>query len=542
VDLRRQIAIIRTWLPLFVVSVALAAGVAFLVSSRLPKTYEAQAKLLVGQSISASNPDYTQILVSQRLATTYVSVAASRPTLDAVIKDLGLNESADDLAKRVRAAAPLDSVSLTITSQDTDPARAAAVANSVAEHLVASASSVQGRQGEIQSFIDTSLKDIQAEIQSTQARVDALNAQKTRTVAEDAELTSAQARLTSLRATFASLLAYFSGTASNVLTIQESAIAPTDPISPKVLLYTLVAAVIGLLLAGGVVAVAERLDDSIRDPEMIEEVAGLSTLGTIARMRGGKERNEMYRLAAILSPRSSVAEAYRTLRTNIEFSSVDAPIQTLLITSAIPGEGKTVTAANLAVVFAQAGRRVILVDADLRKPGIHLVFDLPNAHGFTTLLRSDEARLDEVAQPTEQENLRILTTGPLPPNPAELIASQRMRVFLDRLSSSEDLIIFDSPPLQAVTDAAILSAQVDGTILVVDAARSRRRGVRQARAALAKANATVFGAVLNRVPVRARGEDLGYYGDAFAPRDADVAGGGSDASPEMPGASARGTR
>ncbi len=144
-------------------------------------------------------------------------------------------------------------------------------------------------------------------------------------------------------------------------------------------------------------------------------------------MKGDRARSEIYRLAALLYPRSGVAEAYRTLRTNIEFASVDAPIRTLLVTSSIPGEGKTITAANLAIVFAQAGRRVLLVDADLRKPGVHVVFDLPNAHGLTTLLRSDEVSLDAIAQATEQDNLRVLTTGPLPPNPAELLGSQRMR-------------------------------------------------------------------------------------------------------------------
>ena len=129
----------------------------------------------------------------------------------------------------------------------------------------------------------------------------------------------------------------------------------------------------------------------------------------------------------------------------MEFSAVDKPIQTLLVTSAVPGEGKTVTAANLAVVFAQAGRRVLLVDADMRKPGVHIIFDLPNAHGLTTVLRGADVSLDAIAQPTEQENLRILTTGPLPPNPAELAGSKRMRTVVERPDDRRDLVIFDSP-------------------------------------------------------------------------------------------------
>lgn len=232
------------------------------------------------------------------------------------------------------------------------------------------------------------------------------------------------------------------------------------------------------------------------------------------------------------TPDQEIAEAYRTLRTNIEFTSVDEPIQSLLVTSAMPGDGKTVTAANLAVVFAQAGRRVLLVDADLRKPGAHLVFDLPNAHGLTTLLRSDEVGLDAIAQVTEQEHLRVLTTGPLPPNPAELLGSQRMRLILERLKAGGDLLIFDSPPLQAVADSAILGSFLDGTLFVIDAGHSHRRSVRQARETLARAGANVLGAVLNRVPAKSSADYADYYGGAY----------GSPAGPEKraPGTEAAG--
>jgi capsular exopolysaccharide synthesis family protein len=190
-------------------------------------------------------------------------------------------------------------------------------------------------------------------------------------------------------------------------------------------------------------------------------------------------------------------------------------MRTLLVTSSIPGEGKTTTASNLAVVFAQAGRRVLLVDADLRKPGIHLVFDLPNAHGLTTMLRTDEISLEAIAQVTEQENLLVLTTGPLPPNPAELLGSHRMRSILERLKAGGDIVIFDSPPLQAVSDSAILSSFLDGTIFVIDAGRSRRGTVRQGRETLAKAGARVLGVVLNRLSGGTRGTYAGYYGEDY---------------------------
>jgi non-specific protein-tyrosine kinase len=512
VELRRQIAIIRAWVPLLIMSVVLAAGAAFGISGILPKTYEASVRLNVGQSLSAASPDYTQLLVSQRLSTTYATVATTRPILQAVIAQLSLGVTSDELLKRVRADAPLDSTLLTITAQDTDPARAASIANALAQQLIAASPAIQGRQAAFQASIDADLKATQDQISAIQAQVDTLTALPARTGAQDAEQATLEGRLVSLRATYATLLSYASSNASNLLTVVEPAVAPLQPVSPKPLLNTFIAAILGLLAAAGVAFMAEYLDDAIKDSDEVQEIAGLGTLGAISRMKGDKGRSEIYRLAPMLYPRSGAAEAYRTLRSNIEFASVDTPIRTLLVTSSIPGEGKTTTASNLAVVFAQAGRRVLLIDADLRKPGVHLVFDLPNAHGLTSLLRSDEVSLDAIAQATEQENLRILTTGPLPPNPAELLGSKRMRTVLDRLKGAGDLLVFDSPPLQAVTDSAILSSFVDGTILVIDASRSRRGMVRQGREALAKAGANVLGAVLNRTPARGHSEYANYYG------------------------------
>jgi non-specific protein-tyrosine kinase len=520
VDPRRLISTFKRWFPLIIGSVLLAAGVAYVVSSLLPKTYEARATLIVGQSLSAANPDYNQILVSQRLSTTYASIVTKRPALDAVIKELGLKMTSDELVREVRANAPLDSTQLIIAVQDADPARAASIANAMSGQLVAASPAIQGRQAEIQAFIDSGLTATQTQINETQAQIAALNALPERTVKQETDLASLEERQVSLRASFATLLSSFSASASNLLTVVEPAIAPPEPVSPRPLLNTIVAAMLGLLLAAGIIAIAELLYDGISDSDTVLEVAGVSTLGTIMRMKTEKGRAEMYQLAAILYPRSGVAEAYRTLRTNIEFTSVDAPIHTLLVTSSMPDEGKTITAANLAVVFAQAGRRVLLVDADLRKPGVHLVFDLPNAHGLTTLLRNDAVGLDSIVQTTEQENLRILTSGPLPPNPAELTASQRLRTVLEGLKAGEDLVILDGPPLQAVTDSAILSSFVDATLLVIDAQHSRRRTVRQAREALAKADARVIGAVLNRVRVRARSDDASYYGDYYGSKEA----------------------
>jgi non-specific protein-tyrosine kinase len=522
VDLRRQVNVIRRWFPLLVVSVVLSGGVAFAVSSAVPKTYEARVTLIVGQSLSTANPDYDQLLVSQRLSTTYAAVATKRPMLENVIEELGLGVSPDDLAKRVRANAQADSTLLTIVGQDGDPSRAAAIANELASQLISASPAIQGRQAEFQAIIDADLDATRNLIVATQARIDVLAAMPERTPEQEAELSVLGDRLVSLRATYATLLPYTSGTVVNLLSVIEPAVAPTEATSPRPLLNAFVAALLGLVAAAGLVSLAEYLDDTIKDPGVVEELIGLSTIGTIPRMRGDRGRKEVYRLASLLYPQSAVAESYRTLRTNVGFTSLVSPVRTLLVTSAASGEGKTVTAANLAVVFAQAGRRVLLVDADLRKPGVHLVLDLPNEHGLTSLLRSDDISVEAVARTADQENLTVVTTGPLPPNPAELLGSQRMRTILDRLGSAADLVIFDSPPVLAVADASILSSQLDGTLLVLDAERSRRNSARLARDTLGRAGAHVLGAVLNRVRAPSSGEYGAYYGgydsDERAPR------------------------
>jgi non-specific protein-tyrosine kinase len=512
VELRRQLAIVRAWFPFLVACVLLAGGAAYLFSNTLPKVYEANATLIVGQSLSTASPDYNQLLVSQRLSTTYASLATKRPNLEAVITKLGLDQTTDQLARSIRAVASLDSTILTITAQDADPAKAAAIANALADQLIAASSAIQGREAAFQASVDADLKATQDQIRTVQTQVEALTVKPVRTAKDEADLQTLEGRLVSLRSTFATLLAFSSGNASNLLSVIESAVAPPTPVSPRPLLNALLAAMLGLFVGGIVLVIKEHLDDTIKTPEDVVVSAGLPTLGVITRMAGGRSQAEMYRLAALLYPRSAATEAYRTLRANIEFASPDdEAIKTLLVTSSVPGEGKTVTAGNLAVVFAQAGQRVLLVDADLRKPGVHRLFDVPNGQGLSTLLRGEKVDLSSIAQATEQDNLHILTTGPIPPNPVELLGSRRMKSVVERLKASYDLVIFDSAPLLVVTDSAILSTLVDGTVFVIGAGGGRRT-IRLGRESLDRAGANVLGAVLNRLRDPARAGQPGTYG------------------------------
>jgi non-specific protein-tyrosine kinase len=203
-------------------------------------------------------------------------------------------------------------------------------------------------------------------------------------------------------------------------------------------------------------------------------------------------------LVTVEQPRSPISEAYRSLRTSIQFLGLDRTVQTILVSSPGPQEGKSTTLANLAVTFAEAGREVLAVDCDLRRPSLHRIFELPNEYGLTAVMR-EEKTLDEVVLATEVAHLRLLPSGPLPPNPSELLGSPRMDRIIESLRSLAEIILFDSPPTIAVTDAAVLGAKVDGVLLVVSAGKTKRDHAVRAKALLQKGNANVLGVVLNNV-------------------------------------------
>lgn len=205
-------------------------------------------------------------------------------------------------------------------------------------------------------------------------------------------------------------------------------------------------------------------------------------------------------LITLIDPRSPVAEAYRTLRTNLMFSSVDRAIRVLVVSSAVPGEGKSTAAANLAVTLAQGGQRTLLVDCDLRKPSQHALWGVPNEQGLTTMLLETEARDRPPLQPTALESLSLLTSGPLPSNPADVIGSRRMEEVIAALREQADYIVFDAPPVLAVTDAALLALKTDGLLLILRAGVSRRDQTARAKQELERVNVPLIGAVLLDAP------------------------------------------
>ncbi len=502
-ELRTAVRVLRHRWWLLVLIVAVCALPTYLVSRSLPKVYEAHTTLLVGLGLPGTSPDYQQLLASEQLSQTYSSLVTTSPVLEAVKSALRLDTDINALRESVKATAPINSTLITITVSNGNPALAAQIADALAEELISRSPVITSNDPAVERIVSDllngALQSVQQQISSSQQEITRLAGLSSPTPDETAQLATLRAQVLSLQQAYATVLGYASGSGTSILTVVDPAQVPIEPSSPRVALNTLIVAVLALVNAIALAFLLEYLDDTLKSADDVETLIGLPTIGTITPMRLGRGRSPKYGLATLLYPRGAAAEAYRTLRTNVDFANVDDPIRAILVTSAAPKEGKTTTAANLAVAIAQTGSNTILLDADLRRPGVHQIFDLPNDEGLTSVLRPDGATVEQVAQSTEQANLRVITAGPLPPNPVEVLASRRMARLLEALKEQVDVVVIDSPPLQALSDAAILSTLVDGTIMVVSAGRTRRNAVRGAARTLAARGGRTLGVVLNRL-------------------------------------------
>ena len=293
--------------------------------------------------------------------------------------------------------------------------------------------------------------------------------------------------------------------------LAEAAIEPKEPISPRKALNTLLGSVVGCMLAVGVAFTMEYMDDSIETPEDVQRALGLSTLSSIAPVPASATCGPV----AASQPSSATAEGFRHLRTQLEVAA-GGPPRAILVTSANPMEGKSTVLANLGTVIAQAGRSVIIVDSDMRRPVLHETFGLSNAQGLSNALVEDGGNPRLFLQETTVENLRVLTSGPLPPNPAELLDAPRLEELVHRLRTDADILLFDSPACLAVTDALLLARTADATLLVVESGRTPRDTAHRAVQALTGVGAKVVGVVLNRSRL---GAEAAYYYQHVAERD-----------------------
>ncbi len=506
-ELEQYFNIFKRWWWLMIACVLVAATSSYIGTLGMPRIYQATTTLMIGQVLQQANPNTQDIWLSQQLAQTYADMVRRRPILEAVQGSLSLQYTPS--GGNVSARSVPGTQLLEISYRDTDPLRASVIANEIARQLIQQSPTESPAVVERRAFVQEQLEDLEDKIQETRAaieeeqvKLDAANS--ARAIQQyQANINALEQKLSSYQSNYASYLLTAQG-GTNYITQIEPASQPTNPISPNVSQTVMLAAGIGLALAVGGATLIEFLDDTIKSAEEATRLTGLPVLGGIARIEG---EGFAEKLIAANHPLSPIVEAYRALRTSIQFSAVDKPLHTLMVASPAPSEGKSVTLANLAVVMAQSGLRVILVDTDLRRPVMHKFFGLSNERGLSDAIVQSAADLTEYLQPTGVEGLSLLASGTLPPNPAEMLGSQRMVEMIATLQQHADLVLFDSPPVLVVTDAVVLGTRVDGVLLVNDVGATRRNMSRQAAEELRRVQVNLLGLVLNRMS----GASKGYY-------------------------------
>jgi non-specific protein-tyrosine kinase len=498
---------------LIILCTILAAGTSFLVSSNMTPVYSSTAQMLVHQAPTSTTSDYTALLTSERLARTYAQMVTGRSVMEQVIAQLELADSPDGLASRVSVELVRDTQLINLSAEDTNPALAAQIANTTAEVFIAQNQALQEeRYAESLASMQEQIDSLSALIEETQADIDALG--EPEEAQEQPERSRLDTILAGYRNTYSTLVQNYEQmrltamqSTDNVVILQEATVR-SSPIRPRISMNTALAGVVGAMLAVGAAFLIEYLDDTVKTPDDIVQVAGLETLGIVNRMP--QDDGELVTLNEPLSP---VSEAFRVLRTNIRFSSVDRQIRTLLVTSPGPLEGKSLTVANLAVTMAQAGLKVVVVDADLRRPRQHRIFDIHPRGGLAQSLL--EGLANGRLQTVGGTSLAVLPVGERPPNPVELLGSQRMQDLLAQLLQQVDMVLIDTPPMLPVADAAVLAPHIDGVLLVVHAGKTRRQALRQAVEGLRQVGANLIGVSLNSVPRRGGGY---YYNYAYYDR------------------------
>lgn len=518
-ELRDFLAPLIRWWWLLATAGLIAGSISFIVVRQQAPLYQATATLLVGSALQDPNPGFDQIYFSEQLISTYVDIAYRDPVKDAAQEALGLSWIP---GYSVNAIPNTQLMEITVT--DTDPLRTQLVANELANQLVLQSPTNQSDDQARKQFINEELDQIEVAIRETQEEIDA-NRKELSNLTSARQITnmqnqifSLQTKLDTLRDNYTGLLASTQGGALNTVTVIEPAKLPSFPIGPNGLTPILTATALAVTLAAGAAYLMAYLDNTLKSAEEIKKYTGQTMLVGIPQIEGESYSDK---LVTVKQPRSPVSEAYRTLRTAVQFLTIDRPEnKTILVSSANPSEGKSLTTSNLAAVIAQAGYRVLVIDADLRRPVMHKIFGVDNRLGMTEFLRavhsqdgenSFDTLLEQIIRPTAVENLFLLSSGPIPPNPSELLGSRTNEFLFSSLKKRFDYLVVDSPPALVVTDAIVLSAQADGVLLVIDADLTQRAHIKQAVDRLNEVEANILGIVVNRISMRADGYTNYYY-------------------------------
>lgn len=537
-ELKQYLDLARRWLWLLALGTIVGAAGAYIVSRLQTPEYRATATVLISEAPRLTADEFTGAINNDRLSGTFLELLKSRPVMEGVIQRLGLLITPSRLAESLTIALVEGTRLIRVHAEGPDPAQAALIANTVpvvfqeynqqqqASRFAESKATLLGEIAEL----DRLIADTQARIEALGAPADALG---------QSQLERLQSEIALLRQSRTGLLQSLenvrlaeSQSLNNIVLI-EPAETPRLPIRPRTVQNTALAAVVGLMLAAGIAFLIEYLDDTLKTPDQVTAALGLPVVGVVARL---SPKQLAAGPIAKLEPRNPTTEAFRGLRTNLQYASVDRPLRRLLVTSVGPGEGKSTIVANLSIVMAQGGQRVAIVDADLRRPEQHHLHAQPNRYGVSETLVQDGLHLNGALQPAGVDNLVLMTTGAAPPNPAELLASRKMAGLLDLVGGEAERVILDSPPVSAVTDAVVLASMADGVLLVIEAGRTRLGPALQVKEQLERVGANLVGVVLNKVPV---GRDGYYYSNYYYYYNGDYA---ADRAPRRRGLLARLTR
>jgi capsular exopolysaccharide synthesis family protein len=535
-ELVTYLRLFRKWFWLLFLSAFLAGGTAFLRSSRQPDIYQSSVTISVGSAIQQRNPQYSEIVTGTQLAQTYAVLARSYDIAQAAVDAGSFPISPGGLRGSLSANVIQDTSLIVLTITYTDPVLAADMANEVANQLILK--SPKNLTPEQQALIDlanSEISQLNDELTQARAELNQIDSQLATTTDETTrtELQDRRNQLINQINQASQNLASFSNNitnlqqASNALAIVEQA-RPGGAIGTNLFSSTILGAMVGFALAAGLALLIEYLDDTITSPSEATQLLSLPTLAAITRF--GKSRDTYsQRLITYRDPGSHISEEYRTLRTNLLFSTNGSSGKSVfMVTSPGPSEGKTVTTANLAVTMAMAGWRVLLIDADLRRPKLHEIFNLDNNVGLSTLLSispsdlGDERRsflrnMDDCIQDTEIPGLQVITSGHIPLNPTEVLGSASMQRWFQEFRGKEDIdiILFDTPPTLVVADSAVLASAIGVPVILVIEAKGTRRGAAQtAKEQFEQLDVKLAGVVLNAVNPRDRagyGYGYGYY-------------------------------
>jgi polysaccharide biosynthesis transport protein len=444
-------ALRRRW-KLVLVCPLLAAVAAGVLSVYLPPVYEARVAILVRPAQPLAVTDATSvILTADEIGRTYATLMTEPPLLNEVSDELHLQAQPTDLAKRISVTPRPNTTILDVSVQDNKPRRARDIANRLVQDFLAQVKAIQSQ-----------------------------------------EAATPNAR------------------SADNLVVVSAAVTPEQPTSPSIPRNVALAIVAGSMLGIGVAVAREYFDHSIKGADDLSERSGLPVIGHI--LYKAPEKTKLGELVT-LAQDSPAAEGYKVLRTNLLFSAVDRNLKTLVITSANAGEGKSRTAANLAIVLAEAGHTTLLVDADFRNPTQHRLFGRIRNVGLSNLIIQDATELEVIADTQIMSHLSLLTTGPAPPNPSELLGSSRARELFASLARDFAYVVVDAPPVNAVTDASVLAAGAGATVLVVEDQKTTYPALQRAQRSLDRVGAHTLGVVLNKIHpsgVDAYGYGYGY--------------------------------